>query len=92
PSANIVQSAFGERDQGDISGLSRSVSNLGSSLGVALAGSILVSTAAPSGKTYEFSMIVLVAISLFGLAAARRIPRQRAAQDLPVASAARRDR
>jgi hypothetical protein len=41
---NVVQSAFPERDQGEISGLSRSVSNLGSSLGTAVAGSVLVST------------------------------------------------
>ena len=38
-SVNVVQSSFPERDQGDISGLSRSVSNLGSSLGTALVGS-----------------------------------------------------
>ena len=43
-SVNVVQSAFPERDQGEISGLSRSVSNLGSSLGTAVAGSVLVST------------------------------------------------
>ena len=32
-SVNVVQSSFPEADQGEISGLSRSVSNLGSSLG-----------------------------------------------------------
>ena len=80
-SVNVVQSAFAERDQGDISGLSRSVSNLGSSLGVALAGSILAGTAVPGGKTYAFSVIVLVVVSLFGLGAATLIPRQPAAQD-----------
>ena len=37
-SVNVVQSSFGEADQGDISGLSRSVSNIGSSLGTAFAG------------------------------------------------------
>lgn len=41
-SVNLVQSSFPGADQGDISGLSRSVSNLGSSLGTALAGSVLV--------------------------------------------------
>ena len=35
PSVNVVQSAFPERLQGEISGLSRSVSNLGSSFGTA---------------------------------------------------------
>src|SRR2546430_15985472 len=34
-SANVVQSAFPASEQGEISGLSRSVSNLGSSLGTA---------------------------------------------------------
>ena len=34
---------FPEEDQGEISGLSRSVSNLGSSLGAAIAGAVLVS-------------------------------------------------
>ena len=42
-SVNVVQSAFPEEDQGEISGLSRSVSNLGSSLGVAIAGTVIVS-------------------------------------------------
>ncbi len=41
PSVNVVQSSFGEDLQGEISGLSRSVSNLGSSLGTAIAGTIL---------------------------------------------------
>src|SRR4029077_11886814 len=40
PSVNIVQSSFGEERQGEISGLSRSVSNLGSCLGTAIAGTI----------------------------------------------------
>ena len=42
PSVNVVQSSFPEEHQGEISGLSRSVSNLGSSLGTAVAGTILV--------------------------------------------------
>ena len=42
PSVNVVQSSFPEELQGEISGLSRSVSNLGSSLGAAIAGTILV--------------------------------------------------
>ena len=40
PSVNVVQSSFGDTLQGEISGLSRSVSNLGSSLGTAIAGTI----------------------------------------------------
>ncbi len=43
PSVNLVQSAFPEEKQGEISGLSRSISNLGSSFGTAIAGTILVS-------------------------------------------------
>lgn len=42
-SVNVVQSAFGDEDQPEISGVSRSVSNLGSSLGTAVAGAVLVS-------------------------------------------------
>ncbi|WP_327739263.1 hypothetical protein OG749_41120 [Streptomyces nojiriensis] len=42
PSVNVVQSSFPEEQQGEISGLSRSVSNLGSSLGTAVAGTNLV--------------------------------------------------
>ncbi|HWC39228.1 MAG TPA: MFS transporter, partial [Acidimicrobiales bacterium] len=36
PSVNVVQSSFAEERQGEISGLSRSVSNLGSALGTAV--------------------------------------------------------
>src|SRR5215204_2779834 len=43
PSVNLVQSSWPEQLQGEISGLSRSVSNLGSSFGTAIAGTILVS-------------------------------------------------
>ncbi len=43
-SVNVVQSSVPEKDQGEISGLSRSVSNLGSSLGVSIAGAILISS------------------------------------------------
>jgi MFS family permease len=42
-SVNLVQSAASEEDQGDISGVSRSASNFGSSLGTAVAGAVLVS-------------------------------------------------
>jgi MFS family permease len=42
-SVNVVQSSMPERDQGEISGVSRSVSNLGSSLGTAVAGGVLIS-------------------------------------------------
>src|SRR5512135_2183191 len=46
-SVNVVQSSFPEKDQGELSGLSRSISNLGSSLGTSIVGSVLVTTAVP---------------------------------------------
>jgi predicted MFS family arabinose efflux permease len=75
-SVNVVQSAFPERDQGDISGLSRSVSNLGSSLGVALAGSIVASTLVPGDKVYGLSIVIMLVITLIGLVIALRLPHQ----------------
>jgi MFS family permease len=42
-SVNVVQSSVPDKDQGELSGVSRSVSNLGSSLGTAVAGAVLVS-------------------------------------------------
>ncbi|MDI3287458.1 MFS transporter [Polyangium sp. 15x6] len=42
-SVNIVQSSVPDEDQAEISGISRSVSNLGSSLGTAIAGAVLIS-------------------------------------------------
>jgi MFS family permease len=74
PSVNVVQSAFPESRQGEISGLSRSVSNLGSSLGTAIAGTILV--AGLTTHAYGAAMIVLAVIGLTGLAAAIFLPRQ----------------
>src|SRR5436190_12520432 len=70
PSVNVVQSSFPERLQGEISGLSRSVSNLGSSFGTAIAGTILVSDLASGNGTYVVAMIVLAGLALIGLAAA----------------------
>jgi len=77
PSVNVVQSAFPESRQGEISGLSRSVSNLGSSLGTAIAGTILVSDLASGNQSYVLAMISLAAIALIGLAAALRLPAER---------------
>ncbi|HTZ45019.1 MAG TPA: MFS transporter, partial [Jatrophihabitans sp.] len=65
-SVNVVQSSFPDRDQGDISGLSRSVSNLGSSLGTALVGSILV-VAASGGKQFAVAAAALVVFAVIGL-------------------------
>jgi MFS family permease len=74
PSVNIVQSGFPESKQGEISGLSRSVSNLGSSLGTAIAGTILVSELASGNKSYVLAMISLAVIALVGLGAAVLLP------------------
>ena len=77
PSVNVVQSSFPEEKQGEISGLSRSVSNLGSSLGTAIAGTILVSELATGNKSYVLSMGALAVIALIGLGAAMLLPRDR---------------
>ena len=68
PSVNIVQSSFGDERQGEISGLSRSVSNLGSCLGTAIAGTILVAgiTSTPE-RSYGLAMIALAVVGLVGL-------------------------
>jgi MFS family permease len=75
PSVNLVQSSFPEQQQGEISGLSRSVSNLGSSFGTAIAGTILVSDLASGNTTYVVAMVVLAALALVGLGAAALLPR-----------------
>jgi MFS family permease len=74
PSVNLVQSSFPERQQGEISGLSRSISNLGSSFGTAIAGTILVSDLGSGNTTYVIGMIVLAVFALVGLLAARLLP------------------
>ena len=74
PSVNLVQSAFPEDQQGEISGLSRSVSNLGSSLGTAIAGTILVSDLAAGTRAYALAMASLAVIGLIGLGAALLLP------------------
>ena len=75
-SVNIVQSSFPEADQGEISGLSRAVSNLGSSLGVAIAGSIVVSSAFTGSEGYGYALIVLGGFAVIGLVAALLLPRR----------------
>ncbi|MER7582783.1 MFS transporter [Kitasatospora sp. NPDC097691] len=72
PSVNIVQSAFPDSRQGEISGLSRSISNLGSSLGTAIAGTILVSGL--TRNSYAAAMGVLALCGLIGLGAALFLP------------------
>ena len=84
PSVNIVQSSFSEDQQGEISGLSRSVSNLGSSLGTAIAGTILV--AGLSNSAYAVAMITLAGIGLVGLVAAALLPHGVVPSAAPAAS------
>ena len=72
PSVNIVQSSFPEERQGEISGLSRSVSNLGSSLGTAIAGTILV--AQLTDWSYGLAMMALALAGVIGLIAAMLLP------------------
>jgi MFS family permease len=76
PSVNVVQSAFPEQKQGEISGLSRSVSNLGSSLGTAIAGTILVADLANPNKNapYIAAMAALAGIALIGFGASILMP------------------
>jgi MFS family permease len=85
-SVNVVQSSFPETDQGDISGLSRSVSNLGSSLGTALVGSVLVAAKLPAGKPFAIALTVMLVITLIGLVLAVLIPRRAAEATRPAAS------
>jgi MFS family permease len=75
-SVNVVQSAFPDADQGDISGLSRSVSNIGSSLGTALVGSILVAVKMPAGKPFAIALALMLVVTLAGLILAVFMPRQ----------------
>jgi MFS family permease len=84
PSINVVQSAFGEDLQGEISGLSRSVSNLGSSLGTAICGTILVAgiTATPQ-RSYALALAVLAVIGVGGVVVSAMLPSKPA----PVAAA-----
>ena len=74
PSVNLVQSAFPEHQQGEISGLSRSVSNLGSTLGTAVAGTILISVVTHGNRAYGWAMASLAVFGLIGLVAALALP------------------
>jgi MFS family permease len=73
-SVNVVQSSFPDKDQGEISGLSRSVSNLGSSLGTAIVGSVLVSSLVAGNSHYALALLTMAVIGLIGLGAALLLP------------------
>jgi MFS family permease len=74
PSVNVVQSSFPDEQQGEISGLSRSVSNLGSSLGTAVAGTILVAELVD--WSYGLAMTSLAVTGVIGLVAALLLHRE----------------
>jgi MFS family permease len=74
PSVNVVQSSFPEALQGEISGLSRAISNLGSSFGTAIAGTVLVSVVALGTRSYAVAMVVLGVFGLIGLGVAFMLP------------------
>jgi hypothetical protein len=50
------------------------VSNLGSSLGTAIAGTILVSVVAPGNRAYVWAMVSLAIAGVIGLVAAWFLP------------------
>lgn len=76
-SVTLVQSAWPAPAQGAVSGVSRSVSNLGSSLGTALAGSAVASTAAGGGP-FAAALAVLGGFAVVGFGVAVLLPRQSA--------------
>jgi len=77
PSVNVVQSAFPEAQQGEISGLSRSVSNLGSSFGTAIVATVLGFGAGERAGGYVLAMMVLVVVALGGAVVSGFLPHKR---------------
>jgi predicted MFS family arabinose efflux permease len=75
-SVNVVQSSTPEADRGDVSGLSRSVSNLGSSLGTALVGSVMVASLRPDGGPFAVALALLVVLTLLGSFVALILPKE----------------
>ncbi|MBE1495821.1 MFS family permease [Amycolatopsis lexingtonensis] len=73
-SVNLVQSRFPDAAQGDISGVSRSASNLGSSVGTALAGSVLAGAPHLGGRSFALALTTLGAVAVAGLVAALLLP------------------
>jgi MFS family permease len=74
PSVNLVQSAFPERQQGEISGLSRSVSNLGSTIGTAIVGTLLVLNVSGPADQYVLALTPLVVVAIAGTIVATFLP------------------
>jgi predicted MFS family arabinose efflux permease len=70
PSINVVQSSFPDEKKCEISALPRAISNLGSSLRTAIAGTILVSGLASGNRSCAYAILALAADGLVGLVAA----------------------
>jgi MFS family permease len=83
PSVNVVQSSFPEALQGEISGLSRSISNLGSSLGTAIGGTIIALDLAHPNRSYALAVGALAIAGLIGLGAALLLPPNPGQQTTP---------
>jgi MFS family permease len=88
PSVNVVQSAFPEEQQGEISGLSRSISNLGSSFGTAIVGTLLVLSVTGPADGYALAMVPLIAVAIAGMVVASFLP-GRTALPAPTEAAAK---
>jgi MFS family permease len=63
-----------EAQQGEISGLSRSISNLGSSFGTAIAGTILISVVADGNRSYAIALAAVAVIGVIGRGTALKLP------------------
>jgi MFS family permease len=74
PSVNLVQSAFPEEQQGEISGLSRSISNLGSSFGTAIVGTVLVLNVTGPHDQYVLALVPLIAVAVIGMVVGGFLP------------------
>ena len=86
PSVNVVQSAFPERLQGEISGLSRSISNLGSSFGTAIVGTILVLGLNGPADQYALAIVPLLIVAVGGAIVGGFLPGRTAAGVAPAAA------
>ena len=76
-SVNVVQASFPEKDQGEISGVPRSVSNFGSSFGTSIVGSVLVSSLIEGNKHFALALLVMLIIGVIGLLVALALPKVR---------------
>lgn len=83
PSVNVVQSAFPEQQQGEISGLSRSISNLGSSFGTAIVGTILVLGLNGPADQYALAIVPLIIVAVAGAIVGGFLPGRPAASTAP---------